>query len=128
MAYLLTYIALLWGYKLIMRKFPLILCNYRECFQVKSLVCKWEAINSFFFQPSFFLLFNSHLGSAVMWFVEFSVKKFSEQIGKNVNQKVYNFGANKINNCVLFSQKDLGLHKQSIFTTSKMDCQFTPLF
>ena len=89
MAYLLTYIALLWGYKLIMRKFPLILCNYRECFQVKSLVCKWEAINSFFFQPSFFLLFNSHLGSAVMLFVEFSYKKFSKEIGKKIQIKKF---------------------------------------
>ena len=85
---ILTYIALLWGYKLIMRKFPLILCNYRECFQVKSLVCKWEAINSFFFfQPSFFLLFNSHLGSVVIWFVEFSDKKFAKQIGKKIGAK-----------------------------------------
>ena len=40
-----------------MRKFPLIICNYRECFQVKSL-CKWEAINSFF--PSN-LLFSLYL-------------------------------------------------------------------
>ena len=91
---ILTYIALLWGYKLIMRKFPLILCNYRECFQVKSLVCKWEAINSFFFfQPSFFLLFNSHLGSVVIWFVEFSDKKCAKQIGKTILQKSYNFEA-----------------------------------
>ena len=87
------------------------MCNYRECFQVKSLVCKWEAINSFFFfQPSFFLLFNSHLGSVVIWFVEFSDKKCAKQIGKKMLKKVYYFGANKFDNCVMFSRKDLDLH------------------
>ena len=55
--------------------------------------------------------------------MEFSDKKFAKQIGKKMLKKVYNFGANKVDNCVMFSRKDLDLHKWSIFTTSKTDRQ-----
>ena len=55
--------------------------------------------------------------------MEFSDKKCAKQIGKKMFKKVYNFGANKFDNCVMFSRKDLDLRKQSIFTTSKTDRQ-----